>query len=264
MRLFVISVLLAAVFGLRPAHSAFEDLSAAVAYCRGHGGLVKLNEDQTTLCFDGPIIDGQDDIPFHQLKQNGMFVVRSNGGYTLAAINLANILREKDARTVIYDYCLSACVNFFLVAASQAYVMRKTVIAWHGTFERAHCRGQVLEIVRKSGREYYRLPQGDSIPENIRKICQAHDLVEMFFKQRGIADRHVYEPQPEGIKKLFYLAMKQGGDGTNIAWMWNPRNYGEYFKIPIVYESYPASQAEVDQILADAGLRVQIFYDPPR
>jgi len=49
MRLFVISVLLTARLGLGPVHSAFEDFSAAVAYCRGYGGLVKLNDDQTTL-----------------------------------------------------------------------------------------------------------------------------------------------------------------------------------------------------------------------
>jgi hypothetical protein len=263
MRPFVIAALLASAFGLRPVHSAFEDFSTAVAYCRGHGGLVKLNDDQTILCFDGPIIDGQDDVPFHRLQQGGMFVVRSTGGYVPAAINLANVLREKNAKIVVYDYCFSACASFFLVASSQAHVMSKTVVAWHGTFERVHCNSQGIEVLWKSRRDHYRIPPGDRLPENVQRMCQTSALLELFFKERGIEDRHIHEPQPAGVKKLFHLAMKQGSNGKNIVWMWNPRNYGEYFRIPITYESYPASQAEVDQILADARLRVHVFYDPP-
>jgi hypothetical protein len=47
-------------------------------------------------------------------------------------MEIANILREKDALIVLYDYCLSACANYILIASGQAYVVKDTIVAWHG------------------------------------------------------------------------------------------------------------------------------------
>jgi hypothetical protein len=95
-------------------------------------------------------------------------------------------------------------------------------------------------------------------------MCSAIRQLNRFFTQRGTDDRHVYEPQPGHIRKLFASALEHGESAAKeIVWMWHPRNYGDYFKIPITYESYPASQEEVDQILSKAGLRARIIYDPP-
>src|SRR5262245_61573505 len=47
-------------------------------------------------------------------------------------------------------------------------------------------------------------------------------------------------------------------------WMWNPQNYGDYFKSRITFESYPISQDEVDEILRRFRLGARVIYDPPR
>jgi len=131
-------------------------------------------------------------------------------GTRLRRIKLTNILREKNAKVVIYDYCLSACANFSSSLCLKLNVMRKTVIAWHGTVRKRKSIVAVkaLRSCGKSHREHYRPPQGGQLPENLQKICQANDLLEIFFKQRGVADQHVHEPQPEGIKKLFQSCNK--------------------------------------------------------
>ena len=263
-RLLVMSAALASTFLRQPAQSAPIDFSTAVARCREYPRQIQLSDDQMLLCFDGQIFKEQDEAPFRALKQHGLFVVRSNGGYPSAAIRLANILREKEAIILVYDYCLSACANFFLVASFETYVLKKTVVAWHGSGTRTRCTVQGMEVSRKGqvrGRQWF--PEG-KVPPDLTQACEVARLRDAFFQQRGISDNHLYEPQPVDIRKRFYLNIKQGGEGRGVFWMWHPRNYGDYFKIPITYEAYPDSQEEVDRILANAGLRLQVFYDPPR
>jgi hypothetical protein len=254
-------VLLAGALQPDRAHCAFEDLSAALTYCRSYPNTVTLKDDQSVLCFDGPILKQQDDALFRKLSQHGLFVVRSTGGHAPAAIRLANILREKEAIVVIYDYCVSACADFFFVASGATFVMKKTIVAWHGTGRRFRCIGDTIEIVGWERRETrYLSPRS---PAYLHELCSAMRQITRFFKERNIDDKHIYEPQPDHIRKLFASAIEHGGSGKKIVWMWHPRNYGDYFKIPIAYESYPASQEEVDQIVSNTGLRAPIIYDPP-
>lgn len=98
---------------LNSAQSRPDQISSAFNYCLSHPDSVTVSTDQMTLCFDGKIGLDQASAPFRQLKDNGYFVVRSPGGYNDAAMHLSNILREKNATVIIYDYCLSACANFF-------------------------------------------------------------------------------------------------------------------------------------------------------
>jgi hypothetical protein len=264
MRLFVMSAVLAGFFLPQPAQSAPLEVSTAVAHCRERRGLIQLSDDQMLLCFDSKVFKEQDEAPFRALKQHGLFVVRSIGGSSSTAIRLANILREKEARILVYDYCLSACAFFFLVASFETYVVKKTVVAWHGTGTRVRCTVQGMEVTRNGrvqGRKWF--PEG-KVPPDLAERCEAARLWDAFFQQRGISDSHLYEPQPLDIRKRFHLNISQGGQGMGIFWMWHPRNYRDYFKIPITYEAYPGSQEEVDQILAHAALRLQVFYDPPR
>lgn len=260
MGLFAI-ILLAGALQLGPAQGGFEELSAAVTYCRTYPKTVTLKDDRNVLCFDGPILKEQDDALFRQLSQQGLFVVRSTGGNAPAAIRLANVLRDKEATVVIYDYCVSACAAYFFVASAATFVMKKTIVAWHGTGTRFRCTSNTVEIIGWERRETRLFSQRS--PASLHELCSAIRQMTRFFKERNIDDRHVYEPQPPHIRKLFASAIERGEEsGKKIVWMWHPRNYGEYFKIPITYESYPASQEEVDVILSKAGLRARIIYDP--
>jgi hypothetical protein len=259
-RLFAIALLVGALQS-GPAPAGFEELSAAVTYCRSYPKTVKLKDDGAVLCFDGPILKEQGEALFHQLSQQGLFVVRSTGGYAPAAIRLANILRDKEATVVIYDYCGSACAEFFFVASVATFVMKSTIVAWHGTGMRVRCTGNKVEMIGWERSETHFLSQRSST--SLHEMCSAIRQRTRFFKERNIDDRHIYEPQPLHIRRLFASAIDRGESGKTIAWMWHPRNYGDYFKIPITYESYPASQEEVDQILSAVGLHARIIYDPP-
>ncbi len=46
-------------------------------------------------------------------------------------------------------------------------------------------------------------------------------------------------------------------------WMWNPKNYNDYFKDRITFEDYPRDQFEVDDIITRNRIPVRrIIYDP--
>ena len=130
---------------LKPAYSEGDEVTSAFEYCSSYKSTlkfsgdplviykstVKLSDDQTVLCFDGPINSNQDMSDFHALKPNGLLVMRSPGGYAHAAMTLSNILRDKTATVVLRDYCLSACASFVLVATGKTYVKKNTIVAGH-------------------------------------------------------------------------------------------------------------------------------------
>jgi hypothetical protein len=237
--------------------ASFEFDKVSYANCSNHKDAVKLSEDRTILCFDGPITADRDAAPFYELKQNGFFVVRSPGGFAPVGITLSNILLEKNATVLVYDYCFSACANYFLIASFKTYVRKNTIVAWHGGTPKIYCGTGDLERLRKS----YQDADGSPPPE---LICKTGELSEAFFKQRGIKDRHIYKPQTPYTKKMVDMAVREATDKRKIFWMWNPQNYGDYFKSIITYESYPSSQDDVDDIVTRLRLGARIFYDPPR
>src|SRR5207244_2281214 len=87
--------------------------------------------DRQILCFDGEIANYINISLARNLNEGGLFVVRSFGGYQVPAIDLSDLLRERRATVVVYDYCLSACAEFFFVASHQTFVVKDTLVAWH-------------------------------------------------------------------------------------------------------------------------------------
>lgn len=85
----------------------FGVYARAVEYCRA---AVKrpmmLDLDKRVLCFDGTIPPGRDVSSAVELEQNGLFVIRSPGGDVATAIALADLLQDRRATVVVYDYCL--------------------------------------------------------------------------------------------------------------------------------------------------------------
>jgi hypothetical protein len=274
MRSYVFAIAVAGTLTLEPAHAAFDEVSSVARYCLNYKLSIKLSEDQTILCFDGPIFPDRDTSAVHDLKQDGFFVVRSMGGFALTAMKLANTLRERNATVIIYDCCLSACANYFLIASHKTYVMKNTVVAWHGGPQKFNCTREYIERVKKQNAEYleemrkYYKQYYPGVPDSMlstEALCEASELSMQFFKKRGIDDRHTYEPPTPHTRKFASLAVKQVVNKRSAFWMWNPRNYGDYFKSVIVFESYPASQDEVEDILTRSGLGLaRVFYDPPK
>jgi hypothetical protein len=177
------------VAGTCVSNAAAVDVAAgasAADYCsKSQPNSVALNEDRTILCFDGFVAVDRDAAAFHGLKDTGLFVMRSIGGYAEKSIELANILREKNAAVVLYDNCLSACANYFFVASAETLVLKSTVVAWHGGPWKVNC-DHGTEYVEKL---YAREPSVTHPKLHAEFACQESALSQAFFQQRQIDDR---------------------------------------------------------------------------
>jgi hypothetical protein len=267
---YVLGIFIAATLAVKTAYSEFDSVSPAVSYCLNYKGAVKLSDDHAILCFDGPINADRDTSAVYELKPGGFFVVRSNGGFATPAIILSNILLRKNATVIIYDYCLSACANYFLIASLTTHVVKGTIVAWHGAPQTVYCAPSDIEVMEKFHRNAIeRMKFNRDAPDEYvtgvlspELICKTGELSDAFFRQREIDNRHIFKPQTAYTRKMFDFAMKVALDKTNIFWMWNPKNHGDYFKSRIIYESYPSSQEVVDELIGQLGLWMRVFYDP--
>jgi hypothetical protein len=260
-------ILLFVVVAGRPGHSAPAEISptaiaAARTYCSSVKHSILLNADRTILCFDGRINHDLDVGIFHNLKDHGVFVIRSPGGYSHVAMAFANILRAKDATVVLYDHCLSACANYVLIASNRTYVTKGTIVAWHhvrnGPLPLTKCLNENRANLQKKYREYY----GDQYrPWHADAVCKESELLLTFFKDRSIGDGHTLEPQTIYTKKMWTLAVQQRGDKASVFWMWNPKNQHDYFKSRITYEGYP-TEDEVGEFVSRLQYLAPIVYDP--
>ena len=253
---YTLSIVLAALVMTDPAHSE-NDVASAISYCRNYKGLFVIGDDNNIVCFDGRINARQDLGAVYKLKSNGAFVIRSIGGDVTTTIKLSNILMERNASVIIYDYCLSSCANYIFVASNETYVHKDTIIGWHGGPPKRDCGlvGERLNL--RSGTSYNK----QATEDRDTMICNITVLQNAFFKQRGIDDRFIYHPQTVYTKKYYKLAIN-GVGGRNIFWMWNPKNHENFFKTKITYEAYPPSQERVDEIIAGFRPSIRVIYDP--
>lgn len=219
-----------------------------------------LDLDKRVLCFDGQIMAGLDVSIAERLEDGGLFVVRSFGGNPTSAINLAEVLRERHATVVVYDYCFSACASFLLVASAKAVVLKRTLVAWHHRVGPHLCPS--LEKAKDNGpRRLEKTLCPDAPAKYQRADKYSKELFEWFFSKR--AATALFENPPQSIVVRRILQNKFGEKGeypANLMWTWNPRYYASHLKTKITYEAYPESQDEVDALAR--WLPVRVIYDP--
>jgi len=92
---------------------------------------MNLSPDKQVPCFTGKISQSLDVSLANDLEEDGLFVIRSPGGNVNSAIALSDMIRDRHATVVVYDYCFSACASMLLVASYQTYVLKGTLVAWH-------------------------------------------------------------------------------------------------------------------------------------
>lgn len=269
-RLFaVLAVLCSAFSTAAPAEETIPDVPAyrrAIAFCRQQSwaGLT-LSADKRILCF-GTIVPAQLDVSrANELTSDGLFVVRSVGGDIASAIALAQIIRDRHATVVAYDYCLSACASIFLIASFQTYVVKGTLVAWHlsdgGDATHPYCTNVVPQ---KSGPP--RLQRGPCVEPKSAGDGAAYRLFDPVLRQ--FLQERMLDPSYDGPPDSFYIRrvlvnrFREKGTYRDIAWTLNPRYYPRLFKAKIDYEAYPESQEELDQIVANLRLGVRVIYDP--
>ena len=246
-----------------PALALSDEIQLAANYCANYERSVKLSEDGMILCFDGPIYpNAQMEGELQKLNSHGFFVIRSSGGSASVALKIAEILLEKDATVVVYDYCFSACANYILVA-TRTYVLKDSIVAWHGgVYPDLRC-------------DRYLRGDQSAIGSNTEIHCKTIVLQTDFFQKRGIQPGFIFNPPTPYTRMMFNILASPTRNRTNpalnrsnpeiptkILWMWNPQNYGDHLKERIIYEHYPNSQNAVDRTIDRLGLRTQVIYDP--
>src|ERR1700722_10134474 len=172
----------------RAQQSAFdrESYYRAVEYCRGNvSHPMALSPDGQVLCFDGILAPGLDVSRARDLKEDGLFVVRSPGGNVMSAIALSDIVRDRHATVVTYDYCFSACAVFLLIASYQTYVLRGALVVWHNPVShdasRPYCT--TLKLPRDGGpMKLVRGPCVDSTFGDRAAYTGGWPVVTQFFK----------------------------------------------------------------------------------
>jgi hypothetical protein len=233
----------------------------AAEYCRGAVPRpMSLSSDNRVLCFDGWVDDGMDLRLARELADHGLFVVRSLGGNVTTAIALSDLLRDRHATVVVYDYCLSACASYLLFASNQSYVLKESLVAWRNSVSGLdNCTS--LKVPPDGGpKKLQRVPCPDISSENRTKHKAIMVAVNRFYSERTFAP--LFDPPPESlhIRRALTNLYKETGVDPNVAWMLNPR-YRTAFKTKIEYEAYPENQEEVDAMVARLHLG-KILYDP--
>jgi hypothetical protein len=231
-----------------PAVADRDKVLSLIAYCRTFEGKVSLSPDKSILCYDGQVPFWIDLTPFRELSDGGLVVVRSPGGNAVSAVKAANVLRDKQATVVIYDYCLSACANAFFVATRRTLVADNAIVAWHGGV--GGCNGRAVA------------DPSDQERIDVEEYCASFSLLKDFFVSRGLDDEFTRYPQTRHTRADVAQALAAISNPRNVFWMWHPVNHRNFFP-GVTYYKYPKNQAEVTSRLRALGLNVQVIYDIP-
>lgn len=235
----------------------------AVEFCRGNVNRpMALAKDKRVLCFDGEISSGQDISLGKDLEEESLFVIRSFGNDVVSAIALADLLRDRRATVVVYDYCLFACASYLLVASSRTFILRDALVAWrHFGAGSNDCSG----FARAKDGGPLRLEVGlcPNPPFEFRSESEELErLKERFYGERFVDPLFEFPPESFTVRRTLKNIFKGTGEYPNVMWTWNPRYHASMIKTKIVYEAYPNSQSEVDAIAVRLHLRYQVVYDP--
>lgn len=239
-----------------------ERYHRAVEYCRGTAWRpIALSPDRQILCFDG-ILAKDMHVSLAGLNEGGLFVVRSAGGNQGPAVALSDLIRQHRATVIVYDYCLSACAVFLLIASHQTFVVKGTLVAWHypqSTDENyPFCTSLQVPL--------------DGGPKKLRRGLCRNDSTEMqlpiadwpvqFFKERAVSPLFDGPPDSLYVRRIIRNRYLETGEYRDTYWTIHPRYYPTLFKTKIIYEAYPKSQQEVDDMVAKLRMDFSVIYDP--
>jgi len=241
-----------------------ESYYRAVEYCRGDVSRpMALSSDRGILCFDGILARDLDLSQARDLREDGLIVVRSPGGNAAPAIVLSDLIRDRHATVVVYDYCFSACAVFLLIASHRTYVLRGSLVVWHNpnSSDPNHPYCTALTAPRGGGpKKLQRGPCRDGTFE--AALSSAWPEVNRFFKYRAVDPLFEAPSDSLYVRTIVRNLYAETGVYRDIGWTLNPRYYPRLFKAKILYEAYPESQDEVDDMLARLHMKWKVIYDP--
>jgi hypothetical protein len=234
----------------------------AVDYCRHHLWSGKtLSPDRQILCFSAELVQDMDVSFANDLNENGIFAVRSPGGYGKPAMALANILRDRHATVVVYDYCISACANFLLIATDLTYVVRGALVLWHNSPADGLCT--FLAAAGDGGPP--KLQRGHCRPGELAVDTHWPALKE-FLKGRANNPDMLLPADTNYVRRMVsnkYQGYLASGAYHDVLWTIHPRYLPILFKTRIIYEAYPESEEELNRILDRLHMKdARVIYDP--
>jgi hypothetical protein len=238
----------------------FAPYARAADYCRGDVARpIALSLDKRVLCLDGVIKSDLNVAVAIDLANRGIAVVRSSGGDRARAIELANVLRDRDAVVVIQDVCLYACASFLVLASSETRVLRGALVAW-GVMRRYpdhHCFG-FLDGIDEMG-PFLTSVQCDPTYADEKP---GERIWTEFYRDRIAGPAFTDPPESRFIRRALMNAFRTTGEYPVVLWTWNPRHHISAVKTKIIYEHYPTSQEEVDAMVKRLALARRVIYDP--
>jgi hypothetical protein len=236
--------------------------AGAVEYCRGNVERpMTLDPDKRILCFDGALSKGQDVSLAKDLEQNGLFVVRGWGGDVQSTMDLADVLQDRHATVVVYEYCLLACAGFLIFASEKTFVLKNSLVAWRYAIDPLWC--PALVPAKDEGPKRLEIaPCSGAPPEFQQGHKRFQDFSRDFYAARGADPLAEWPPQSVFVRKVLGRKFKGTGTLPDYYWTWNPRYAARAIKTKIIYEAYPQTQDEIDAIAAQISLHTPVIYDP--
>lgn len=222
---------------------------------------MSLSPDGQILCFDGIIMKDIYLSLAKKLNEGGIFVVRSSGGNAATAIAISDLVRERRGTVVVRDYCLSTCAAFFVIASYRTFVVKGALVAWSYTGSDDPYRSSCFSLRRppdKGPTRWQSEPCEEYSPELRAELAAQH----RFFKSRVVSPLFEAPPDSLYVRKVIKNRVADTGEYNDIAWTIHPRYYPILFKTKIVFEAYPESQKEVDDIASGLNLKFKVIYDP--
>lgn len=240
-----------------------ERYHRAVEYCRGSVSRpMALSPDRRILCFDGGVEEDLNVSPAWGLEENGLFVVRSEGGHPSSTTALSRIVRDRHATVVVHDYCYSACAMLFLIASHQSYVLKGALVLWHYPQYRDPARALCTYLIEPDDDKPKKLQRGPcGLTAAFKGSMNLSYEVAGFLSERVIARSFDLPPDSLHVRRMLRNLYGDTGVFRDIPWTLHPRYYPVLFKTKIFYEAYPQSQEEVDGMAARLGL-ARVIYDP--
>ncbi|MGL3209684.1 hypothetical protein [Bradyrhizobium sp. BR 1433] len=177
---------------------------------------------------------------------------------------MSNLLGGRHATVVVYDYCLAGCANYLLIASDQAYVLKGALVAWdyESTDPALPFCSRYASVRMPSGE--FRLQRGSCQPmpekeADWRRVVLAQNK---FFKQRVIDPLFEAPPDNRYLRKVRKNLYFDSVLDHRIAWTLHPRYFARLFKTKVIYEAYPESQTDVDDLVSRLHLELKVIYDP--
>lgn len=248
--------------GSRSASQAtdFAPYARAADYCRGDVARpIALSPDKRLFCLDGVIKSELNVAVARDLANGGIAVVRSSGGDRARAIELANVLRDRDAVVVVQHVCLYACASFLVLSSSETYVLEGALVAWGVTRRSSdhHCFG-FLDGIDELG-PFLTSMQCSPASSDERP---ADSIWSEFYRDRIAGPAFTNPPESRFIRRALMNSFRASGEYPVVLWTWNPRHHASAVKTKVIYQHYPSSQDEVDAMTRRLAIAYRVIYDP--